>query len=270
VLKFSLDTKLIKSIVKYTLPLIPNSISWWIVNSSDRYIVYFNLGQASNGIYSVANKFPTVISTLAGIMYFAFQESMIKEYYSVDRNEFYSKLFKKYYYFLFSLVLCGVPLTKIVINLFVGAAYQEAWKYTGFLFLSTVFCALSSFLGIGYQIAKDTKKSAYTTIIAAVTNIIINTATIKMIGLHAASFSTLAAYMLLMIIRINQCKQYFQLNVHWKQFSVLMLVSLAFISISYLSNTIVNICLSVVGITIFLLANKKIIRRILRLNLKGN
>ena len=41
-----------KRLLKYSIPLIPNSISWWIFNASDRVIVSAILGVAQNGILS--------------------------------------------------------------------------------------------------------------------------------------------------------------------------------------------------------------------------
>ena len=39
---FSLvDKKLIKDMNRYSIPLIPNGISWWVVNASDRSIIAF-------------------------------------------------------------------------------------------------------------------------------------------------------------------------------------------------------------------------------------
>ena len=64
ILKESVDRVLAKKIFNYSMPLVPNQISWWIVNSSDRYIILFFLGTSFNGIYSVSNKFPTIITTI--------------------------------------------------------------------------------------------------------------------------------------------------------------------------------------------------------------
>ena len=42
------DKNLLKEILKYSVPLIPNMISWWVVNASDRTIVTAILGIAQN------------------------------------------------------------------------------------------------------------------------------------------------------------------------------------------------------------------------------
>ena len=256
-LRESADRKLIKDMTHYTVPLIPNSISWWIVNSSDRYIILAFLGASFNGIYSVANKFPTVISTISSILYFALQEAVIKEYNAPDRDKFYSNIFEKYYLFLFGLVLCGIPSTQIVIMNFVGAEYVSAWKYCGFLFISTVFAALSSFLGIGYQISKETSKSMVTTIVAALTNIIINIVLINIIGLQAASLSTCVSYIVLFFIRIIHSRKYFGLKINWKKFFIIFIASLAYMILMLFENIYIAIIALTIGIVYMSYTNKE-------------
>lgn len=99
-------------ILKYSAPLVPNTICWWVVNSSDRYIILFVLGAAFNGIYSMATKFPTILTTVTSIFYLAWQETAIKEYDTPNRDAFFSEVFRKYYVLLFSMCLCAVPATK--------------------------------------------------------------------------------------------------------------------------------------------------------------
>lgn len=267
-----ININIAKSILKYTLPLIPNTVSWWIVSSSDRYIILFGLGTTFNGIYAIANKFPTIITMVASILYLALQEAVIKAYNEEDRDAFYSNIFEKYYKFLFSLVMCAVPITKIIIMFFVGTAYTSAWKYVGFLFMSTVFSSLSSFLGIGYQVSKDTKRSAISTIFAAIINIIVNVLLINFIGLHAASLSTLCAYVFLFVIRIIHSKKYFSLYINWKKFVFLFVECLVIIGLTFICNIYVILVIFIVAVVLFLYNNKDTIVPIIKklFNKKSN
>lgn len=261
--KVPINKVLAKEVFKYSMPIIPNQISWWIVNSSDRYIILAFLGTTFNGIYTVSNKFPTIITTITGIIYIALQEIIIKEYTSDDRDEFYSETLKKYYVMLFCLILCAIPATKVIINWFVSTEYLDAWKFTGFLYLSIVFSALSSFLGIGYQISKETKRSVFSTASAAGINILINFIFIRTIGLHAASISTFIAYLSLFIIRVIHSKKYFDLKINWISFGTLTLASVGMIICSYLTNVGLNIGLTMVAGVVTLYLNKTIIKTII-------
>ena len=258
-IKANFSVKIAKALFKYSLPLIPNAVSWWIVNSSDRYIILFFLGTAYNGIYSISNKFPTIITTITGIVYFSLQESIIKEYGSQDRDQFYSKIFKKYYTILFSLVICAIPATKLVIQWFVSTAYRSAWEFTGFLYISTVFSALSAFLGIGYQISKETKRSVISTVSAAGINALINIVLIDHIGLYAASFSTMVAYIFLFGLRIKHSRKYFQLNIQWTHFLTLILCVCMSMIVSYLPDTLDIMISELLLILFVLVGNRKLI-----------
>lgn len=205
----------LRELLNYSVPLVPNTVCWWLINSSDRYIVLIFLGTAFNGIFSMAHKFPTILSTVASIFYLAWQESAIKEYDSKDRDAFFSGIFDKYSSLLLSLSFVAVPATQIVISLFVSSDYKTAWLYAGLLYLGATFSALSSFLGIGYQISKETKRSIATTIFAAMLNAVINISLISVIGLQAASLSTFVSYFFLFLIRIRHTKKYFTLSVKW-------------------------------------------------------
>lgn len=258
------DKQLAKSVFNYSIPLVPNQISWWIVNSSDRYIILFFLGTSFNGIYALSNKFPTVVTTITSIVYMALQETMIKEYNSPDRDKFYSRIFRRYYVLLFTLVMCGIPATKLVIEWFVSSAYHDAYKYMPFLFMSTVFSALNSFLGIGYQISKETSRSVTSTILAAIINVAVNVGTIKFIGLHAASLSTLVAYFCLFVVRIYHSKKYFTLHINWAKFITLFILTGIVASVSYFANNFANILVLCIAVAYMLYVNKNIIKTMLK------
>ena len=93
-----------RDILRYTLPLLPGSLCWWLTGSSDRLFITNFLGLDINGVYAVAIRFTGIINTLAIIFYQAWQETAILQYESPDRDRFFSKLFNSYI-FLLALIL---------------------------------------------------------------------------------------------------------------------------------------------------------------------
>ena len=63
----------VREMIIYSLPLIPATIMWSITNVSDRFFVTYYMGEAQNGIYSVAYKLPTIISVISAIFTQAWQ-----------------------------------------------------------------------------------------------------------------------------------------------------------------------------------------------------
>ena len=88
---FSIKT--LKEMIKYSLPMIPNSISWWIVNVSDRTLISIFCGATYNAIYAVANKIPALCTTFFGVFHLSWQQSAIETLNDKDRDKYYSSVF---------------------------------------------------------------------------------------------------------------------------------------------------------------------------------
>ena len=90
------DKNLAKEMLRYAIPMMPNSLSWWISNSSDKYIVTWFCGTAVTGIYSVAYKMPSMISVVVQIFYNAWSISAVDGFGSEETLKFYNSIYKKY------------------------------------------------------------------------------------------------------------------------------------------------------------------------------
>lgn len=260
-----LDRKILKWIILFSLPLVPNALSWWIINASDRYVINFFMGSSANGIYAISYKFANILQTITGLVYLAWQEMSLDEYNSDDKDIFLSSSFNIYSNFLLTISIIGFCFTKYIVCLTMAPAYQDSWLYTGWLFLGTSFIALSSFLNTGYLVNNRTSQILKGTLIAGIINIVIDMMLINYIGIYAASFSTAISSFVLIILRIRDNKAFYKFNVDMKSFLFLtVLSSIIFISTSfYREDWFIILCL-LIGIISFVYFNKKLIKSILR------
>ena len=206
---FSLiNKKLIVDMNKYSIPLIPNGVSWWIVNVSDRSIITIVLGNAANGLYAVSNRFPTIISSLLGVFNLSWSESAALHINAEDRDEFFSDITNtvtKLFSCLGAGMLACMP---FVFPILVNHKFNEAYNYIPFLVLGSVFNVLICIYSGVYIAKKLTKQVATTAVVGAIINILINVILIKYIGLYAAALSTTISYFAMMIYRHFDLKKY--------------------------------------------------------------
>lgn len=206
------DKNLMKEMVKYSIPLVPNSISWSIINFSDRIVVSTILGTSQNGIYSMANKFPTYIDNIYNFFYTAWKEASAKALHYENPQEFYNQIYNVLKRFLIAVVLGSIALLPFIFSFFIKKDFSEAYIYVPILILATYFSNLSSFVGGIFTAYKDTKIIGKTTIIAAIINLLVNIVFIKNIGLWAAAVSTLIAMLINYYIRCRRIKKYVELK----------------------------------------------------------
>ena len=257
---FSLrDTKLLKDMYKYSLPLIPNGISWWVVNVSDRSIIALILGASFNGLYAISNKFPTIISSLTGIFNLSWAESAALHINSSDRDEFFSDITNTVIKIFTALGVGMLACMPFVFPILINSKYNEAYKYIPFLVLGTVFNVVICLYSQVYLAKKLSKQVASTAIMGAIINIVINVLLIKKIGLYAASLSTAISYFVMMMYRHFDLKKYINIKIE-KGLVLKTILIFTFTIIIYYQESIILQLLSLIIVCIYAyLLNEKLI-----------
>lgn len=188
------DTALKKEMVKYSKNFVLNSISWWINNASDKYILLLFYDLNITGIYSVAYKIPTIIEFVQAIYSQAWQISAIKEYDKENSAEFFSNMYKIYNIIILFFVCLILIFLKVIAKILFAKEFFIAWKYVPFLLLAILFGALSGFLGSIYAANKDSKMYAKSTAVGAIANIALNFSLIPNFGAQGAAIATCISY----------------------------------------------------------------------------
>lgn len=270
-IKFNMINKVImKNLIGYSMPLIPNVICWWFMNTVDRYFLTINSGMQANGIYAISNKFPSLLIMVNSIFYLAWQESAISEYKSKDKNEFYSKMFNLLLVLQFTTVIILLAFTKVVMKYMVDDAYFSAWMFIPFLYFGAIFTAFSSFYGTGYLSSKETMGAFYTSISGAIINILLNIILIPIMGIQGASFSTMISILIMWLTRVWQTKRYFKIDICKRKFISLFLISIIYTIFYYLNIKVINYFMMISSLIIFIIYNKEFINAIINGARKAN
>ncbi|WP_423217197.1 oligosaccharide flippase family protein [Streptococcus equinus] len=201
--------------LSYSIPLIANSVSLWINNASDRYILSFMRGVSENGIYSVSYKIPTILFMFQNIYFNAWSISAIAEFDENDSDGFIGTNYSIYSFL--SLAVCsGILMINIPLSHFLYKGnYFIAWKSVPFLLMGMVFNGISQFEGSLYGATKNTKLVAKTTVIGALVNTICNFIFIYLWGPVGAAFATLLGYLTMWILRTKHLQSFVMMKVNW-------------------------------------------------------
>lgn len=248
-----------KSLIAYSLPLLPNSLSWWILHMANRYIILYFSGAEIVALFSVASKFASGMTIINSIFITAWQESAIREFKSQDSGLFYSAVFSSYMKILFSSVVVFLPIVYLGYDFFVGPEYESARLYIPILFLSSIFISFSSFFGVNYLSTKKTMGALNTTIIGATINILLLIFLYKSIGLLAAACAQLGSGIVLCILRYYDLKKNIQIRIDIKLFLNMIIYTVLSIIVYFSENKLLIGCSLIVSLIVTLTVNKNII-----------
>lgn len=198
----------LKEMLRFSVPLIPNSVAWWTTTTISRYFILFFINVTANGIFAVANRVPSLLSVLNSIFFQSWQMSAIQEYDSTDRGKFYSDIFFMYAELLFLGVSGILFILRPMMLILVSTEFRASWKYVPFLLITVLYSSFSGFLGQYYIAAKKTFGVFTTTVIGAVLNIIFNFIFIPTLGLMGAGISSALSFGILWLIRVKDTRKF--------------------------------------------------------------
>ena len=191
------DLKLIKSMASYSLPLIPNLMSWWAISSASKFIILHYMGAEGNGLYAVASRFPALLLVINSVLLLPLQDRILKE----KDDTTFVRLLDKFIIFEMTLAFILGILSPLMTKILVSKEYFETWQYMPYLYLGVGFNAIAGFLGLKYQKEKSTLKITVTSLIGAIISIVLSIILIKSIGLQGISISFLLGFYFMFVLR---------------------------------------------------------------------
>ncbi|MGN0492009.1 MAG: lipopolysaccharide biosynthesis protein [Acutalibacteraceae bacterium] len=223
-----------KRMLRYSIPLIPATIFWWITSVSDRYMVNAMIGSAENGIYAVSYKIPTILTLVSSIFMQAWQFSAVTESHG-DRREhvrFFTNVWRSFQAVMFLAGAVIIALAKPAIRILSTEEYYSAWQYVPLLSASMIFTAFVSFTGTVYVVTKQSGISFITAMAGAAINIALNLLLIPSpLGVQGAAIATFLSYFAVFLIRAVNSRKYIPFKLyggHVAVNTVIILIQIVF------------------------------------------
>lgn len=257
------DREYLSMFIRFCAPLIPTAVMWWVMNASDRYMIAFFLGASFNGIYSVANKIPSILSVFENVFYQAWQTTAIDTLENENRDQFYSNVFNQYFKFLAIGVLALLVIGKPIIVCLFASDYSDAWICLAPLILGILVHALAGNLGSLYSVFKRTKGALYTTVAGALTNIVLNLFFIPRLGIVGAAVTTLIGYVVTLVYRWFDIRKFVKLHLETREVLLVFAIVMVQFALYYFNNP-VSYCVRVVLLLFVIVRERKMLLGLIR------
>ncbi len=246
------DRMLARSMLRYSIPLMPTTVMWWIINVSDTFMVTQIHGSAANGVYSFAFKFPNLAAIVVGIFSQAWHMSAITERNSRKISQFYSNVFSMVQTVMY-IAAAGILLVlrPIIMPFFGAEGFEGAYMYVPFLVSAVIFQSFNNFLSSIYEACNKTTHSFISSVIGASSNVLLNLILLNSpMGVLGAALATLVSYVLVYLYRAIDTKKYLYMKVNYpKMFLNLLLIGIMSAVIMCLENGAV---LNIINCAVFM------------------
>ncbi len=206
---FYVDKKLAQRMLRYSLPLIFTSLSWWIVTSSDKYMLRYFMSNSDVGIYSIASKIPLILQTLISIFQTVWQIST-----NQIHDEEPEKLKENFVLFTRAFRQTGfiagsalIVLTQPLMMILARNDFYGGWIYAPFLILSVTFSFSTGMVSTLYGAFEKNSGVLYSVLVGGGVNIILNAIMIPKIGIMGATVSTAVSRLIIAVYRLKDTER---------------------------------------------------------------
>ena len=198
----SIDWGLLKQMLHYCIPMIPTLVAWAINTNIDKFMIIGMCGLGESGIYGVAHKIPTLMTSVLSVFTQAWLLSAINSFGDSDESEYYTNVYKALN--IVSVLGCFaiIFMTKFLSGFLFAKDYYIAWQYVPFLTVSVLFSSNGGFISPIFKAAKKTNSLFYTVLIGSVVNVILNYVLINLLGTVGAAISTMVGFLVIWLFRI--------------------------------------------------------------------
>lgn len=259
-----IDIKLLSKVelkrqLRYGLPLIPNQICWWMISLMGKYILMYFWGTGENGILAVASKFPSLLTAVSSIFFLAWTENIIREFQSKDKDEYFSKGFELFLKFSLSAMACLLPAIKVFNISMLSGEFLNSWEYVPLMLIGALFNSLSTFLGTIYTASMETTDAFTTTVVAAVTNLILCIIMTPAFSIWGIVTANMLAFIALFLVRIKSVKKIISFTIKIKNAILNIIFLIISLIMYYYLNTVSQIVFFILAIICSLFFNKEFI-----------
>lgn len=242
--------------LKYSIPMIPNSVIFWILGTLNRPLLAHYSGIDSVGILAVANKFPALLTMIYGVFAYSWQISVLEEFRSEDYRIFYNRIFR---IFLLVLSLCVLGITLLsrpLIEMMTTPEYYEASLYVPCLSLAVAFSNMAGFVGTNFSATKESKHYFSTSVWGGGACILMNFLFIPLSGIWGAVISILLSNALILLLRLKITWKYASVLRWHIHISVLFVVG-AYMALSFfIENTFLNMLCFLSALSVIMFLNR--------------
>ncbi len=255
----------IKELLNYSFPLLPNTLSWWLIDLGSRYIILLFIGIEENGLYAIAARYAGIIALVNSIFILSWQDYVINSKSNILSNtNHFSSYLNLFIAFQIGLVILLTSFSNELIYFTTPVSFHNAAKYLPILLISSAFASFCGFYGAFYLKEKRTRKIFSTTFIGSIINIAFCIALINYLGLYAVAVASFVGFLVTLLLRYRD----FDLKVDVMSFASLLLAySIVFYISQLTESTNLRLISIAVALISFILININIYQKLFLKNI---
>lgn len=237
-LNFTFDKSLASELLKFSVPIIPASLSVILLQFGDQFLLKTMVSSSDLALYSANYKLALPMMMFVTMFDYAWKPYYMSHLNEPDANVFFARVMT-YFVFVCSFVflVCVFLMKYIVAIKFFGGTFYNPIYWSSlelvvpFVLIGYFFNGVYNNLGLGLNLAKKTKYFSIAVGIAAIVNFGSNYLLIPLYGFKAAAWSTAWSYLVSAAVLYFYARKVYTINYEFGRIAKLIIATGAIYSV---------------------------------------
>ncbi|GAB1416503.1 oligosaccharide flippase family protein [Paludibacter sp.] len=257
--EFSLDVKLLKQILKYSLPLLVLGVAGIMNQTLDKIIFPFLFddpmkAQSELGIYSACFKISMVMMMFTQAFRYAYEPFIFAQHKDKNSKEAYADAMK--FFIIFSLLIfLGIVFYLDIFKYAIREDYWAGLRVIPIVLFSYIFQGVFFNLSLWYKLTEQTMYGAWFSVVGAVITVVINVVFVPVYSYMASAWAAFTCYFVMMILSYFYGQKHMPIKYNLKSIGIYSILALVLFFVSMFVNTpylILNLVIKTFLLIIFL------------------
>jgi len=236
---FHINTRLLKEILKYSLPLLVLGIAGIMNQTVDKIIFPYlmpdrEIANSQLGIYGACFKIAMVMMVFTQAFRYAYEPFIFAQNKGGDKRREYADAMK--FFVIFSLLIfLGMMFYLDVLKYLIRSDYWEGLKIVPIILMSYFFQGIFFNLSLWYKLIDKTQYGAYFSIIGLIITLAINILFVPYFGYVASAAASFVCYLAVMLISYYFGQKHYPIAYDLKSIGLYFIVAIGLFAVSYIS-----------------------------------
>ncbi len=236
-LRISLDRKLLRKMLAYSLPLMIAALPGIVNDFLDRILFRFfdtnaDAWRSSLGIFQAAVKISVIMNLFIQMFRFAAEPFFFQRARDRHSKELYAIVFEFFTAFC-GLIFLGVIFYIDVLSFILGRDFRSGIGVVPIMLLSYMLLGLLFNVSMWYKLSERTNMAIWITLAGLAVTAVVNVVFMPRFSYWAAAFGHLASYLVMFIISAALGQKYYPIPYRWGRFLLLLGLMGLFYGVAY-------------------------------------
>lgn len=220
------DLPLLRRMLRYSLPLVPGTLAFFLMQYVDRYILNEMRGLADVGIYGMGAR----IASLVNLFLMGFQGAwwpvVMNSFREPDAPARYRQVFEVYLFVTLTILVILSLFGKEVLLVLTTPAFAEGYVVVPLLVLGAVMASIANYFSYGIQIAEKNHLRMVLNLGALMASVALNIVLIPVLGVIGAALANATCLALLAVGSVAVSQRYYTVPYAWSRCLLALLVGI--------------------------------------------